>query len=69
MTDYTSEQLAALKQAYASGTLRVTYEGKTVEYRSLDEIARAINTVSRELDKAGGTKRARQVRLRSSRGL
>lgn len=33
-------QLAALDAAIASGALRVSYDGKSVEYRSLDEMLR-----------------------------
>lgn len=32
----------AMAEAYTSGVTRVTYEGRTVEYRSLDEIGRAL---------------------------
>lgn len=32
----------ALADAYASGTLRVTFEGRSVEYRSLAEISAAL---------------------------
>lgn len=31
-----------LAEAFAGGTTRVTFDGRTVEYRSLDEIARAL---------------------------
>ena len=31
-----------LADAYTGGTMRVTFEGRTVEYRTLDEIARAL---------------------------
>jgi hypothetical protein len=31
-----------LADAFTSGTTRVTFDGRTVEYRSLDEIARAL---------------------------
>lgn len=31
-----------LADAFASGTTRVSFDGRTVEYRSLDEIARAL---------------------------
>jgi hypothetical protein len=31
-----------LADAFSGGTTRVTFEGRTVEYRSLDEIARAL---------------------------
>ena len=33
---------AVLVAAYTGGVTRVTFEGRTVEYRSLDELARAI---------------------------
>jgi ABC-type cobalamin transport system ATPase subunit len=33
---------AALAAAYTGGTTRVTFDGRTVEYRSLDELARAM---------------------------
>ena len=34
----------SLAEAFAAGTTRVTFEGRTVEYRSLDEISRALAT-------------------------
>ena len=33
-----------LADAFTGGTTRVTFEGRAVEYRSLDEIARALAT-------------------------
>jgi hypothetical protein len=33
---------AVLAAAYTGGVTRVTFEGRTVEYRSLDELPRAI---------------------------
>ena len=33
---------AVLAAAYAGGTTRVTFDGRTVEYRSLDELGRAL---------------------------
>lgn len=42
---YTQAQLDALREAFASGVTRVSYEGKTVEYRSLSEIQAAIRAV------------------------
>ena len=32
----------ALAAAYTGGTTRVSFEGRTVEYRSLDELGRAL---------------------------
>jgi len=33
---------AALAAAYTGGTTRVSFEGRTVEYRSLDDLGRAL---------------------------
>ncbi len=42
---YTQTQLEALEAALASGTLRVTFEGRSIEYRSVDELKKAIAEV------------------------
>lgn len=42
---WTQAELDALKAAYASGTLRVTYEGRTVEYGSEADLKRRIETI------------------------
>src|SRR5690606_16853747 len=34
MTDWTETELSALRRAYASGTTRVSYDGKSVDYGS-----------------------------------
>ena len=36
---------AALAAAYTGGTMRVNFEGRTVEYRSLDELGRALSVL------------------------
>lgn len=66
--NYTQAQLQALTQAYASGTLRVSYDGKSVEYRSLNELKSILDEVSAALS---GTSRRRTFRTRTSgdRGL
>jgi hypothetical protein len=46
---WTDSELAALKRAYASGTLRVSYDGKTVEYGSAADLLSRIRTVEREM--------------------
>ena len=46
---YTQGQLDGLRAAFASGTTRVSYEGKTVEYRSLAELQQAIGVVEQAL--------------------
>ena len=37
MTSYTEQHLQALREALASGEHRVTYDGKSVEYRSVTD--------------------------------
>lgn len=50
MSNFTQEQLAKLKEAKASGALRVKYGNKEVEYRSMSEIDSAIQDIERELN-------------------
>ena len=52
MSDWTETELAALKRAYASGTLRVSYDGKTVEYGSADDLLGRIRTIDRAMSGA-----------------
>ncbi len=49
MTQWTEAELTALKRAYASGTLRVSYDGKSVEYGSADDLLSRIRTIEREM--------------------
>lgn len=46
---YTEAQLQALEHALAKGERRVTFEDKTVEYRSIEELRLAIRDVKRGL--------------------
>ncbi len=43
---FTQAQLDALDVAIASGTLRVTYDGKTIEYRSMADLRTARRLVA-----------------------
>ncbi len=54
---WTIAELNALKAAYARGTLRVTYDGKTVEYGNEADLRRRIQTIESELAAAAGNKR------------
>ena len=53
VSDWTETELAALKRAYASGTLRVSYDGKSVEYGSADDLLGRIRTIERAMAGAG----------------
>jgi hypothetical protein len=59
----------ALAAQRASGVARVSYDGKTVEYRSLAEIDRAIEALDRDIAAAEGRKIIRQVRVITTKGL
>ncbi len=59
----------ALAASRSSGVARVSYDGKTVEYRSLAEIDRAIDVLDREIATLEGRRVIRQVRVTTSKGL
>ena len=53
----------------SSGMARVSYDGKTVEYRSVAEIDRALDALDREIAAAEGRRIVRQLRVTSTKGL
>ena len=59
----------ALSAQRSSGVARVSYDGKTVDYRSIAEIDRAIEVLDREIAAAEGRKIIRQVRVTTTKGL
>ena len=59
----------ALSAQRSSGVARVSYDGKTMDYRSLAEIDRAIEVLDREIATAEGRKIIRQVRVITTKGL
>ena len=54
MTDWTETELSALRRAYASGTTRVSYDGKSVDYGSAEDLLTRIRTIERAI--AGTTR-------------
>ena len=50
---YTPEHLQALREALASGEHRVTYEGKSIEYRSVADLKAAIAEVEATIALSG----------------
>lgn len=46
---FTVAQLTAVEEAIASGALKVTYEGKTVEYRSMADLRSAREIIRADL--------------------
>ena len=59
----------ALSAQRSSGVARVSYDGKTVEYRSVAEIDRAIEALDREIAGLEGRRSVRQVRVTTAKGL
>jgi hypothetical protein len=59
----------ALTSQRASGVARVSYDGKTVDYRSVVEIDRAIEVLDREIATAEGRRMVRHVRVTTAKGL
>ena len=71
MADLTTLKLRreSLTTQRASGVARVSYDGKTVDYRSVAEIDRAIEALGREIAAAEGRRIVRQVRVTTAKGL
>ncbi|MBN9568988.1 MAG: hypothetical protein J0H79_15455 [Alphaproteobacteria bacterium] len=68
MAGFTQAQLVAIKEAYASGITRVSYDGKTTEYRSLAEMKQIIGTIEADLAAEAGTARPAAGYVRFKRG-
>jgi hypothetical protein len=62
-------RLEALKAQRDSAVARVSYDGRSVEYRGTAEIARAIAELERELQVLQGASPVRQIRIYTSKGL
>ena len=62
-------RLEALKAQRDSAVARVSYDGRSVEYRGTAELARAIAELERELQAAQGSTPVRQIRIYTSKGL
>ena len=71
MANYNQTQLDTLRNALASGHLKVKYNDMTVEYRSLAEMKNLIATM--ETDIASSSLNAkppvRQIRVPTSKGV
>lgn len=66
---YTTTQRDALKQAIASGVLRLAYDGKTIEYRSMTELKAALNEVEAALARDSGDPLTRRIRIYAEKDL
>ena len=59
----------ALSAQRSSGVARVSYDGKTVDYRSVAEIDRALEALDREIAAAEGRRMVRHIRVTTTKGL
>jgi hypothetical protein len=57
---WSQAELDALRKAYASGTLRVSYDGRSVEYGSEADLLRRIRTIESEMAAADGRPKPRR---------
>ncbi len=69
MTTYTLEHAQALREAIASGEHRVTYDGKTIEYRTVSDLKLALAEVEAGLALDSGKTKTRQIRVTTSKGF
>jgi hypothetical protein len=53
---WSPSELDALRKAYASGTLRVSFEGRSVEYGSAADLLSRIRTIEAEMAAQSGTR-------------
>ena len=65
---WTETELAELRRAYASGTLRVSYDGKSVEYGSAADLLARIRTIEAEIAAAAGDRSRAAASRPSARG-
>lgn len=65
---WTASELDALRKAYASGTLRVSFEGRSVEYGSAVDLLSRIRTIEAEMQRQSGSKPPRRSLASFGRG-
>ena len=54
--EWTQPELDALKKAYAAGTLRVSFEGRSVEYGSAADLLSRIRIIETEMAGQSGNR-------------
>ena len=66
---YTQTQLDALDAAIAEGVLSVSYDGRSVQYRSLAEMEKIRSKMFKSLEADAGRQVIRQIRPHVTKGL
>lgn len=62
-------QLDSLLKQRASGVAKVSYNGRTVEYRSLEDIDKAIFRLKDEISAGSGKRKVKQLKTFATKGL
>ena len=65
---WTEDELAALRRAYAGGTLRVSYDGKSIEYGSSQDLLARIRRLEGDIAEVAGRPKARRSFATFSKG-
>ena len=65
---YTEDQVRALREALTSGVLTVSYDGKSVTYRSVEEIKTALAEIESARAREAG-RQVRQIRIVGDKGF
>jgi len=61
MSNYTKEHLKAIDEAIATGALTITHQGKTTQFRSLNEMLRIRGLISKQLHDSNQKNRQSRV--------
>ena len=64
-----TDRLNAIQAARASGTSRVSYNGQSIDYRSLNEMDRIISSLKRDIAALDNKAPRRVVRFKTSSGV
>ncbi|WP_375571264.1 hypothetical protein ABWH93_06345 [Seohaeicola saemankumensis] len=65
---WSQEELTALRRAYASGTTRVSYDGKSIDYGTASDLLRRIRVIEAEIAESTGQPKPRRSFARFSKG-
>lgn len=65
---WSAAELDALRRAYAAGILRVTYDGRTVEYAGAADLLARMRLLEAELEAGQGGARVSHTYASHSRG-
>ena len=65
---WSEAELAALRRAYASGTTRVSYDGKSIDYGTASDLLRRIRVIEAEIAANAGQPEPRRSFARFSKG-